>query len=43
MNGILDTFSNRALWCSLTAWFVSQLIKYLINGFRTHTWAFIIF
>lgn len=27
MHNLLDIFSNRVLWCALTAWFVAQALK----------------
>lgn len=40
MKDILDILSNRTLWCSLAAWFISQLIKYILGGCKAHTWSF---
>ena len=39
MNKFLELLSNRTLWCSLTAWFISQFIKYIISGYRTRSWS----
>lgn len=39
MNGILEILSNRTLLCSLSAWFISQLIKYTIGGCRKSAWS----
>ena len=38
MHPISEIFLNKALLCAGFAWFISQVIKGLISGFRFHTW-----
>ena len=34
-----ELFSNRILWCCVTAWFSAQTVKYLIDGLRHQGWS----
>ena len=39
MHPIGELFLNKTLLCAAFAWFVSQVIKGLISGFRFHEWS----
>ena len=39
MHPITEIFQNKAFLCGALAWFLSQLIKGLISGFRFRDWS----